>query len=129
MEKDNKDTLKMINSTLYLMNQPLFERRSRWYDTDQEVNNEPSKTIQGQSYSIAELLIKHATGVFPAVIRNDEYDENPNFEEISFGEISRLEKTELENFIESNGQRINELRKLLTMERVNKEVESPEPEV
>jgi len=47
-------------------------------------------------------------------MRNDSYDEDPNLDDLSLGELVSLDKTELESIMSSNGQRILELRELLT---------------
>lgn len=41
---------------------------------------EPSLTVpRGQSYTVRELLARYTTGTMPSVMRNVEYDEDPDY--------------------------------------------------
>lgn len=45
-------------------------------------NNDPSVTVPGQSYTIAELIEKHRIGISPEVSKPVTYMENPTFDDV-----------------------------------------------
>lgn len=47
-----------------------------------EINNSPSETVQGQSLSVNEILIKFTQGTLGDIVHDHYYDEDPNFDDI-----------------------------------------------
>lgn len=77
----------------------------------------PSKTIQGQDYTVNELLIKHANGIFPAVQQNGIYDEEPTHEQVDFSAVNRNDISENKEMKE---QVNNEIQKVMQQREENR---------
>jgi len=117
IEQQILDTVRMIGEGLYLQNNYHLRRMATRYNRTGLTTYMPSRTVQGQDYSIKDLLIKHANGVMPAVQMNGQYDETADFDNLTLSDIVHMDKEEIESMLISNGQKINELTKLLTQER------------
>lgn len=62
--------------------QPRFQTPFNITSVTGEENNEPSETVQGDSYTVKELIEKHVNGIMPAVGLQPEYDhEEPSHDD------------------------------------------------
>lgn len=60
----------------------------------------PSKTIQGEAYTIADLLVKHAGGIMPAVWNQGDFGDDPNHDDEDIMNINRMDFAEKQNLLE-----------------------------
>lgn len=97
-KKPKKDTTDNYNKDVIKTFPVINSRWGRTGTEEGEINLEPSKTIQGETYTIRELLRKHQSGAMPDVARNPIWEDTDDFESLDLQKISRLdisEKTQL----------------------------------
>lgn len=83
----------------------------------------PSVAIPDQSYTVKELLTRFTSGTMPPVMKRPSYDENPNINEISFPDFSRMDMTEIDDYERKLQTKINNAKNTLQNE-YNKQHES-----
>lgn len=93
-----------------------------------EVNTSPSLTVEGEAYTVAELLIKHTNGIYPNIGRIGTF-EDQNFDGVDLEKVGSMDLAEVDEIKEVNSLKINELKGKLTPKEVKKVQEPiPEPE-
>jgi len=73
---------------------------------DKEINLSPSKTIQGESYTIQELLKKHASGNMPDIERNGVYQDDENIDSMDMEKYQRLDLADRQRIASQNAESI-----------------------
>ena len=75
-----------------------FKSKYNWTSPKGETNNSPSKTVQGESYTIKELLEKHSTGLMPPVGLEPQYDtEEPTHDDSMLLRKQNLDLTDIDD--------------------------------
>jgi len=85
--------------------------KNKWkFEPTGEKNNKPSQTVQGEAYTIQELLKKHANGIMPPVGLDPLYDhDEPTFEDDLTLRKPDLDLTDIED-IKNKVSKANETR-------------------
>lgn len=72
-----------------------------------EVNNDPSMTIPGQSYTIKEILERFTNGQSLNIQKTGSYQENPDFDDITLNSNTIQDLTDFDEVITLNKNKIN----------------------
>ncbi|WNK13157.1 MAG: hypothetical protein [Microvirus sp.] len=103
------DNCETIANILRIEYQEKHRRRMIRDWKDGLITKKPSKTIQGEAYTIADLLIKHANGIIPAVSLQGLYDEDPTHNDEDMSKTSHLDLAEKQILKENTKYRISEI--------------------
>lgn len=68
-----------------------FRSRQYYKPLPRSNNKGPSKAIQGEAYTIRELLHKHTRGIMPPVMRNGQYMDDADFDSIDMEKVNRMD--------------------------------------
>lgn len=99
-----------------------------WVQTEKHMENPqgPSRTIQGDTFSIKELIKRQANGFVDNVAREAQYAENATHEDIDIMKFQQLDivdqAIEVENHREKYQNMVNKAKKSLS----NKQKQNPE---
>lgn len=86
---------KIVNQANYVVTKASFEE-----------NIGDSKTVQGESHTITDLLTKHAAGMLPNVERNTYFEDTEDYDAIDLGKLAQLDLTEQDEIVEDNKYKI-----------------------
>lgn len=64
------------------------------------VNNQESKTIQGESYTIAELMQRNSSGLHTDIIREGHFDEEPTHDSVDMNQIRGQDMVEQDQVLQ-----------------------------
>jgi len=73
---------------------------------DKEINLEPSLTIQGESYTIRELLKKHASGNMPDIEKEGVFQDDSNLDSMDMEKYQRLDLADRQRIASQNAESI-----------------------
>ncbi len=97
----NKATIGSIKNIIIMKKQNRYKFKLK--KEHMEVNKLPSRTIQGDSYTIKELLEKHTTGILPEIERKGQYPESVNFDDIDYSKVVQMDIVD-QQYIKTNVQ-------------------------
>lgn len=68
-----------------------------------------SITIQGEAYTIKELMLKNATGNMPPIMRNPRFQDGVTFDDDDLNELQNMSQMDKQILIDNNRQLIQQL--------------------
>lgn len=71
-----------------------------------------SMTIQGDSYSIRELMLKNSTGNMPAIYRDGQYQDNVDFDSPDLQEVFNMSPMDKYHLLQETQNNVEELKKM-----------------